>query len=270
MFKIAIDAGHGLSTPGKRVDKTLDAKQTREWTLNDRVARYIMEAAKGYGNVEAFRVDDPTGRKDVALSKRCKAANNGKADVYISCHHNAGIKLGTGGGMVAYCYKPGTKAAEYRDEIYAACIAAGGLKGNRSNPNPEKAYYVLKNTKMPAILMEYGFMDSKTDAPVILTDAYARVVGYATMAGIAKAAGLQKKEVCTVEVTVLKKGAKGAQVKAMQALLIGYGYSCGSAGTDGSFGSATDLALRAYQKAEGLTPDGSCGPKTWRRLLGVQ
>ena len=281
-FKIAIDAGHCLSTPGKRVDKALDPAQTREWTLNDRVARYIAEAAKQYENVDTLRVDDPTGKKDVGLFARCKAANNWGADVYISCHHNAGIKLGTGGGIVAFCYKTGTKAAEYRDEIYAACIAAGGLKGNRSNPTPEKDYYVLVNTKMPAVLMEYGFMDSKTDAPVILTDAYAKLVGYATMAGIAKAAGLRKKvvagdkpattktEVCTVEVKVLKKGAQGPQVKAMQLLLMGYGYSCGSWGADGSFGAATELAIRAYQKAMGLTPDGCCGPKTWNKLLGVQ
>lgn len=192
MFKIAIDAGHCLKTAGKRVDKRLDAAQTREWTLNDRIARYIAEAAKQYENVEILRVDDPTGKKDITLSKRCKTANSWGADVYISCHHNAGIKLGTGGGIVAYCYKLGIKAAEYRDEIYASCITAGGLKGNRSNPTPEKGYYVLKYTKAPAVLTEYGFMDSKTDVPVILTDDYAKKMGYATMEGIAKAAGLQK------------------------------------------------------------------------------
>lgn len=280
MFKLAIDAGHGLKTAGKRVDKKLDPNQTREWTLNDRVARYIAEAAKQYEDVETLRVDDVTGKKDVSLSARCKASNNWGADMYISCHHNAGIKLGTGGGIVAFCYKLGTKAAEYRDEIYKACIANGGLKGNRSNPTPEKGYYVVKNTKAPAVLMEYGFMDSKTDAPVILTEAYSKLVGYATMDGIAKAAGLRKKavtedkpktntEVCTVEVSVLKKGSKGNQVRAMQTLLIGYGHSCGSAGADGSFGSATEKALMAYQKAKGLSVDGSCGPKTWAKLLGT-
>lgn len=77
------------------------------------------------------------------------------------------------------------------------------------------------------------------------------------------------KEVCTVEIKVLKKGAKGDEVKAMQILLIGYGYSCGSKGADGSFGGDTDKALRAYQKAKGLTIDGSCGAKTWTSLLGV-
>ncbi len=76
MLKIAIDAGHGLKTAGKRVDKKLDANQTREWTLNDRVARCIAEAAKQYEDVQLLRVDDVTGEKDVSLSARCKAANN--------------------------------------------------------------------------------------------------------------------------------------------------------------------------------------------------
>ncbi len=280
-FKIAIDAGHYLHTPGKRVDKKLDPNQTREWTLNDRVARYIAEAAKQYENVETLRVDDVTGKKEVSLSARCKASNNRGADMYISCHHNAGIKLGTGGGIMAFSYKEGTTGAKYRDAIYNACISAGGLKGNRADPTKAKGYYVVKYTKAPAVLMEYGFMDSKTDAPVILTEAYSQLVGYATMDGIAKVAGLKKKtvqvdkpktnsEVCTVEVNVLKKGSKGNQVRAMQTLLIGYGHSCGSSGADGSFGGATDRALRKYQEAAGLSVDGSCGPKTWEKLLGVK
>ena len=239
-----------------------------------------------YEGVEILRVDDTTGKKDVSLSARCKAANNWGADMYISCHHNAGIKLGSGGGIVAYCYKEGTKGARYRDAIYAACIAAGGLKGNRSDPTKAKGFYVVKYTKAPAVLMEYGFMDSKTDAPVILTEAYSKLVGYATMEGIAKAAGLKKKAVpadkpatttktgvCTVEVNVLKKGAKGDQVKAMQLLLIGYGFKMENNGktysADGSFGAATENAVKAFQKAKGLSVDGSCGPKTWAKLLGT-
>lgn len=79
----------------------------------------------------------------------------------------------------------------------------------------------------------------------------------------------KKEEECDVKVSVLKKGAKGSQVKALQALLIGYGYSCGSSGVDGSFGSATDNAVRTYQKSHGLEVDGSVGPKTWGKLLGV-
>ena len=70
-----------------------------------------------------------------------------------------------------------------------------------------------------------------------------------------------------VQFPVLSKGAKGQQVKAVQILLNGHGCGCGSA--DGSFGPATDKAVRAYQKASGLTVDGSCGPATWRSLLGM-
>lgn len=79
----------------------------------------------------------------------------------------------------------------------------------------------------------------------------------------------KKEEGCDVKVSVLKKGAKGDQVKALQALLIGYDYSCGSSGVDGSFGPATDNAVRTYQKANGLEVDGSVGPQTWCKLLGV-
>jgi hypothetical protein len=78
-----------------------------------------------------------------------------------------------------------------------------------------------------------------------------------------------KEGLCTVEIKVLKKGAKGSEVTAMQTLLIGYGFSCGSYGADGSFGAATDNALRAFQKANGLSVDGCCGPKSWGKLLGV-
>ena len=72
-----------------------------------------------------------------------------------------------------------------------------------------------------------------------------------------------------VQFPTLQKGAKGQQVKALQILLIGHGYGCGSSSADGSFGPATEKAVRAYQKASGLTVDGSCGPATWRSLLGM-
>lgn len=74
---------------------------------------------------------------------------------------------------------------------------------------------------------------------------------------------------CTVKLPILKKGAKGEQVKSLQALLIGYGYNCGPEGVDGSFGSSTDKAVRQYQKDRGLEVDGSVGPATWASLLRV-
>ena len=73
----------------------------------------------------------------------------------------------------------------------------------------------------------------------------------------------------SIDLPVLKKGAKGESVRAMQFLLIGNGQDMDGYGADASFGGATDRALRAYQSANGLESDGSCGRKTWTKLLGV-
>ena len=73
-----------------------------------------------------------------------------------------------------------------------------------------------------------------------------------------------------IELPVLKRGAKNATVKAMQFLLIGYGYDMEGYGADGSFGGATERAVKAYQSANGLAADGSCGPRTWAKLLGLE
>lgn len=73
----------------------------------------------------------------------------------------------------------------------------------------------------------------------------------------------------TVIMPMLQKGNAGKTVKALQILLIGYGYSCGSYGADGDFGNATKNAVLAYQKAKGLEVDGIVGHRTWASLLGV-
>ena len=283
MFKIAYGAGHNLYTPGNRIPKALDQQETKEWTLNDRVARYFAEAAGQYENVELLRVDDPAGKVPVDLSERCRLANEFGANVDVAFHHNGGINMGTGGGIEAYSYLGSTKGKTYRDAIYDACIASGGLKGNRSNPKQTANFQFLRQTNAPAVLVEYGYMDSVTDAPVILQEAYAKKMAYATMEGIAKVAGLKKKpiqktettttqEVKTVNVTlnVLQKGTKGEQVKTLQRLLYVMGYDLGkNKPIDGNFGSKTDSAVRAYQKSKGLTVDGIVGAKTWNSLLGT-
>lgn len=64
----------------------------------------------------------------------------------------------------------------------------------------------------------------------------------------------------------LSMGDIGSAVKTMQTMLIACGYSCGSAGADGDFGSGTNSGLRAFQKANGLTVDGKYGPKSKAKL----
>lgn len=66
----------------------------------------------------------------------------------------------------------------------------------------------------------------------------------------------------------LRKGDKGTDVKDMQELLLLHGYGLGKYGADGAFGNATLAAVKAFQKENGLTADGVCGPNTWDALLG--
>lgn len=72
----------------------------------------------------------------------------------------------------------------------------------------------------------------------------------------------------TVMLPEMAKGAKGECVKALQILLIGRGFSCGSYGADGDFGDATLRAVKNYQTSAGLTADGIAGVKTMTALLG--
>lgn len=67
----------------------------------------------------------------------------------------------------------------------------------------------------------------------------------------------------SIDITAnLQKGDTGDAVKTMQTMLIACGYSCGSAGVDGSFGDNTLAALKAFQKASGVAVDGIYGPIT--------
>lgn len=172
MVKIAIDAGHGLYTAGKRCMKKLDSNETREWVLNDRIADRLEALLKSY-SCEVLRVDDTTGLTDVSLANRVKKANNWGADIYISIHHNAGIKGGSGGGTVVYYYSSNAERKTQAEKLYNTVVGLTGLVGNRASKVKKYPYYVLKNTKMAAFLIENGFMDSAVDVPVILSQAHA-------------------------------------------------------------------------------------------------
>lgn len=73
----------------------------------------------------------------------------------------------------------------------------------------------------------------------------------------------------TLELRYLKPGCKGGDVRALQILLMGRGYSCGNSGADGVFGNDTHSALVRYQKAACLTADGVAGRETMASLLGA-
>lgn len=70
--------------------------------------------------------------------------------------------------------------------------------------------------------------------------------------------------VTAADMPLIKKGSSGEAVRKLQRLLNAAGASLEE---DGSFGPATDAAVRAYQKAHGLEVDGEVGPMTWGKLL---
>lgn len=197
MAKIAIDAGHYKYTDGKRCLKSLDKNETREWVLNDRVADALATYLQSAGHT-TMRVDDATGEKDVTLSERCRKANDWNADYYVSIHHNAGINGGSGGGTVVYIYTGcGGKTEQAQRAIYVNAIKRANLKGNRSSGLSEADFQVLRETAMPASLVECGFMDSSTDIKYILDAAWSKKMALGIAEGICEVFGGTVKETTT-------------------------------------------------------------------------
>lgn len=167
MKTIVLDAGHGYNTSGKRC-----ADGTREWYLNSRIASMVgdMLAREGY---RVIRVDDVTGVKDISLLNRVYTANKANADYYISIHHNAGLNGRKGGGTVVYWYSNDSRRAEQAARLYTFVVKRTGLVGNRAQKVINNPFYVLRKTKMPALLIENGFMDGPDDLPIIKSKEHA-------------------------------------------------------------------------------------------------
>ena len=302
MFKIALNAGHGINTAGKRCLKSLDKNETREWSLNSRICEKIEQRLKGYSGYQILRLDDTTGKTDVALKTRTDNANNFKADFYLSVHHNAGIKGGTGGGIETYIYtKASVKSAEWQTDLYNALIKYTGLKGNRSDGTKKANLHECRESNMPCVLIECGFMDSATDVPIILSENFADKVADACTEVLVSKGGLTK----TVNTTVQKNNAvlewqKAAIKDGFKFAKYGadgkWGSECESVAkqavckkrtiykyqnltkivqkavgvtVDGKFGADTEKAVKTYQKNKKLTQDGCVGLNTWKKILEV-
>ena len=152
---IAVDAGHGLHTPGKR---TPDGE--REWSFNNKVVIALINELHRLG-LRTVRLDDPSGQRDVPLGERTRKANNAKADVLVSVHHNALTgRWGTHTGTEIYSYPGSKKSKELADKLQPKLAETYGLR-NRGAKTAN--FHMLRESKMPAILTEGGYMDSRID-----------------------------------------------------------------------------------------------------------
>lgn len=68
---------------------------------------------------------------------------------------------------------------------------------------------------------------------------------------------------------VLKNYTEGEDVKELQVALIGLGFDCGSYGADGEYGDCTEMAVRAFQTAKGLTVTGKYDAETHASLIAA-
>lgn len=196
-MKLALNAGHGYNTPGKRCLKSIDPNETREYILNKRICDKVQGILKDYPAVEVLRIDDGS---EMSISARVKKANDWKADYYIAVHHNAGLNGRQGGGIEVYTYlKTDQKTLDLQKAVYDSLIANTGLKGNRSNPLRKADLGECRETAMPAVLIENGFMDSPTDTPIILTEDYADKSAQAIAEVIIKMSGAAHPEAPTPE-----------------------------------------------------------------------
>lgn len=190
MVKIALDAGHGINTPGKR---TPDGE--REWAFNNKVLLATQAKLSNYQGVQILRLDDPTGRTDVPLKTRTDKANHWKADVLVSIHHNAlAGKWGSHGGVETFTMDH--PRANPASPVIASLVNPRIVKamGLRNRGLKKDNLHMLRESNMPAILTEGGFMDSTVDIKALRSDAKLKAQGEAIADGLIEYFKLKPKQ----------------------------------------------------------------------------
>ena len=207
-YLIALDDGHGMETPGKRTPKLLedlyiDGKLVRkkgevikENEFNREVVKYLEQALKRCG-FDVLLVA-PTD-EDPSLQVRVNRANSANADAYISKHYNAvGDQWQTRvKGLITLInsnHQAKTKelASNIHEELWKLHEHHNCTNYGVRSDVSFLGYnlYVLKNTKMPAILTESGFMDNLLEAKDMLNPVFQRADAEATCKGICKSFGI--------------------------------------------------------------------------------
>lgn len=184
--KIGLDCGHGLKTAGKQTPDKI-----KEWTLNDKVRDKVVELLKDY-DVEIIHTDNNEGNTDESLASRLQKYMNAGVKAFVSIHHNAFTgNWNSATGVEVYTDKnPTSEDKRLANCIYNRLVKYTGLKGRGIR---EEDWYVINQDKIPAVLIEGGFMDGTEDYKVITSpkgqDAYAMAV----QEGLVEFLGLKKK-----------------------------------------------------------------------------
>jgi len=155
---VVIDAGHGGhdrgGVPRQRYSEKLYALD---------VARRLERKLRSAG----FRtVMTRNGDYFVSLSGRCAIANRQRSAVFISVHFNSGRREGAN-GIETYYY--GRSSGAYAATVHANVLRAAGTENRGVR---RRGFYVLRHTRIPAVLAECGFLTNRAEGRRISTSGH--------------------------------------------------------------------------------------------------
>lgn len=271
---VCLDAGHyGKYNRSPVVPEYYESDMV--WTLQQLLKAKLEQLGI---TVTTTRTDKD---QDLALVSRGECAKG--ADLFLSLHSNA-ASTAQPNWVVGICFRQDDNSdIDERSRQIATALSSAvaqvmgvtyqidtkaSSKDRDGDGRLDDYYGVLRGAHRVGtvgVILEHGFHTHEATARWLLDKD--NLEKLAQIEAQVIAAWLESKEEKLVEITlpVLKKGAKNDTVRALQALLVGYGANIE---VDGSFGGATDKAVRNYQKANNLAVDGSVGPATWKTLLG--
>jgi N-acetylmuramoyl-L-alanine amidase len=155
---VCIDPGHGGNDSGAV------ANGIREKDVNLAVSLMVRDMLQAQG-IEVLITRDT----DVFVSfhDRVNLANSKRADAFISIHHNAAANTEARGLEIFYSIVggEGKRLSEFIHSRYRALIPelpSRGVKTKRLNDGRDY-YYVIRETRMPAIIIEGGFLTNAED-----------------------------------------------------------------------------------------------------------
>jgi len=182
MVKIFIDPGHGGTDPGASGHGLLEKNVTLQ------ISKIIRDMLSAYEGVQVKMSRDTD--KTVSLTTRTNMANDWGADFLLSVHINSDKQ--TANGYEDYIF-PGTNVPEttYQNLIHQEVIKETDF---RDRGKKEANFHMLRESNMPAILTENGFIDNPTDAANLSRFAYLERIAYGHVQGLVRAFRLAEKE----------------------------------------------------------------------------
>ncbi len=177
---VLIDAGHGGFDSGKVADS-----DTFEKDINLKIALKLQAyLEQGDSQVLMTRTtDEALGTSKAAdMQKRKLIANTKKPDIFVSIHQNSYPDTSARGAQVFY-YNSSDNSKKLADCIQKEIKSTLGQKGDRE-ASPNKSYYVLRKTTVPAVIVECGFLTNYKDKKNLESEEYQDKMAWAIYKGI--------------------------------------------------------------------------------------